>query len=161
MRNVDFTLGFPLEREALNDLMNSDEYCDRIKMAHYESTSNTSVNIKMFSPEPKDLKYVRLVVPIPKRDAKGVIISSLREAYFDETTKKRYDGVVERKKPSLITFIVFSSSETILSGRYEEKMRECYDFFLEVVKANRSILEERINRLDSKAIQNLLRDVLV
>ena len=57
MRNVDFKLGFPIQRKNLNMLMNEECFSEHIFMSQYESTAHTNVNIKMYSVKPIDFKY--------------------------------------------------------------------------------------------------------
>lgn len=133
MRNVDFRLGWPIDRQKLNKLMNDSRYSDRISMSQCETTSHTNVNIKMFSKKPKGFDYDCLVIPI---DVK-------KEPYFVKMNKNPYKSK-KKKKKKYITFIVFSSSEVILSGRYEKNMKEAYEFFVAEVFKNKSAIEEKI-----------------
>lgn len=66
MRNVDFKLGFVIDREKLNILMNQQKYIDIIYMSQYEPTNHTNVNIKMYSKQPINFKYYCLVIPTKK-----------------------------------------------------------------------------------------------
>ena len=59
MRNVDFKLGFFIDRKALNMLMNSEKYSDRVFMSQCETTGHTNVNIKCI---PDNLKDVNMIV---------------------------------------------------------------------------------------------------
>jgi hypothetical protein len=131
MRNVDFRLGFPVDRQKLNELLNGEKYSDKIAMSQCEPTGNTNVNIKMIQSKPKNFEYDCLVIPQNEKP------------YFIKHKKKIYRSK-KKKKTKHITFIVFSSSEVILSGRYEEKMKEMYQFFIEEAFKNRDIIEEKI-----------------
>ena len=42
------------------------------------------------------------------------------------------------------TFIVFGSSETIVSGRYDSAMKKDYEFIVKEIFENRDIVEEKI-----------------
>ncbi len=132
MRNVDFKLGFFIDREELNNLMNSPIYRDKVFMSQCEATGHTNVNIKMFANKPKGYLYDCLVMPLNK------------EAYFIELNKNPYKPK-KKKKDKHTTFIVFSSSEIILSGRYEENMKEMYEFFVSEVIKNKKRVEEKLN----------------
>ena len=135
MRNVDFKLGFPIDKKKLNRLMNRSEYKERVYLSQWESTSATHVNIKMFTKKPEDFKYDVLVY-----DDGGTI-----DPYFIQMTEKIY----ARKKTvgkKFITFIVFSSAETILTGRYNQNVKEQYDFFVETVLKHRAEKEEVISK---------------
>ncbi|HSA76109.1 MAG TPA: hypothetical protein VLE02_01070 [Nitrosarchaeum sp.] len=128
MKNFDFKLGFPIDVISLNNVMNKEEYDHMIFMCQRESARGSSVNIKFYTEQPDDYRYTALTY---KNDQP--IISFLRENILKKTpTKKKY-----------ITFIVFSSSEVILSGRYKD-MRDAYNFFLECIQNNKSEILERI-----------------
>ncbi len=57
MTNVDFELGFTIDRKKLNTLMNQRQYNNIIFKSQYETTGNTNVNIKWYSSQPSDFKY--------------------------------------------------------------------------------------------------------
>jgi hypothetical protein len=130
MRNVDFKLGFFINRKALNELMNSKSYTDRIFMSQCETTGHTNVNIKMYAQQPDLYDYDCLVIPT---DEDPYFIKLKSNIYKVKKTKKEYT-----------TFIVFSSSEIILSGKYEEEMKADYEFFVSEVIKNKNLIEEKI-----------------
>jgi len=132
MRNVDFQLGFSLNRASLNSLMNEKKYKDIVALSQYESTVHTNVNIQLFSETPKNFKYTTLVYD-PKKT----------KPYFILEEKNRY-GKRKGTKKKFTTFIVFSTSEVILTGRYIENMRKAYEFFIKTVMSHRKSLEEKI-----------------
>ncbi len=145
MRNVDFQLGFYIDREALNRLMNDQAYADKIYMSQYETTGHTNVNIKMHSSRPKTLLYNRLVVPQDTNES----------PYYDTVVTNDYRNTEKKAKNQYITFIVFSSSEVILSGRYFEKMRDMYNFFVNTVLQHREMVEERVVKPDESAVASI------
>jgi hypothetical protein len=130
MRNVDFKLGFFINRKALNNLMNNKKYNDRIFMSQCETTGHTNVNIKMYAKKPENYSYDCLVMPIDE------------PSYFITLTSNIYKS--KKAKNEYTTFIVFSSSEIILSGKYEEEMKADYEFFVSEVFKNKSLIEEKI-----------------
>jgi hypothetical protein len=148
MRNVDFKLGFPIERASLNSLMNSKQFSHNIFMSQYESTGHTNVNIKMFSRVPDGFRYDCLKIPLDGADP-----------YFIKVPKNVFKSKKKREKEETkekyITFIVFSSSEIILSGRYNENMREMYNFFIDVVSKNKNVIEEKLELPNKREITKL------
>lgn len=135
MKNYGFNLGFGILREPLNILMNNEEYSDKVYMSEYESTGHTNVNIKMYSVKPDNFTYTCITY-----DNNGV-----GEGTFTiEETKDIHGKKVKADKDEYVTFIVFSSSEVILSGKYTENMRELYDFFREIITNNKNYLEEKL-----------------
>lgn len=149
MRNVDFKLGFPIERPALNYLMNGETFRDKIFMSQYESTGHTNVNIKMFSRKPKDFRYDCLVIPLDK--ARKPHFIKLTDIPYKSAKKKEKETTVEK----YITFIVFSSSEIILSGRYDRNMKEMYEFFVQTVFKNRTSIEEKLSNLNETELRKI------
>ena len=151
MRNVDFKLGFPIERPALNYLMNGQDYRDKIFMSQYESTGHTNVNIKMFSRKPEDFHYDCLI--IPKNPKKEPHFIKIKDIPYKSAKKKEK----EQKETKYITFIVFSSSEIILSGRYDRNMKEMYEFFVQTVFHNRKRIEEKLEDLNEYEVRKITK----
>lgn len=133
MRNVDFRLGFPINRQRLNQLMNRAIYKDKIEMSQCETTSHTNVNIKMRCEASRDMNNC-LVIPQNPEDG---------EPYWELVVDNPYRTKKPYKK-KYITFIVFSSAEVILSGSDEETMRKMYNFFIKETYANKNLIEEKI-----------------
>jgi hypothetical protein len=141
MKNYGFNLGFCILREPLNILMNESKFSDKVYMSEYESTGHTNVNIKMFSIKPPGFTYTKIT------DEK--FNSSQNTLGGDTRFRKEEVEKIEYKKEKpekdeYITFIVFSSSEVILSGKYTENMREMYNFFRKIIGDNKNILEEKL-----------------
>jgi hypothetical protein len=141
MKNVDFKLGFFIDREELNKLMNRKEYSHIVFMSQCETTGHTNVNIKMYCQKPDDYTYDCLVIPFDSKP------------YFIELTENPYK--LEKRKKDRITFIVFSSSEIILSGRYDSEMEKTYNFFIETVFKYRNLIEEKIKKPNVDLISHL------
>lgn len=133
MKNYGFNLGFGILREPLNILMNDPEYSDKVYMSEYESTGHTNVNIKMYSVKPKDFTYTCISAPV-----------SPSEDFTFEEVKTISGKKIKTEKDEYVTFIVFSSSEVILSGKYTENMKELYDFFRNIITNNKEYLEEKL-----------------
>ena len=142
MRNVDFRLGFFIDRKELNRLMNDQKYADKIFMSQHESTAHTNVNIKMYAKKPKDYMHDCLVMP--END----------DPYFIKLRHNHYRPT-KKKKPKYTTAIVFSSSEIILSGRYEQTMKKSYEFFVKTAVSNRGIIEEKLKSPDNNLMDHL------
>lgn len=149
MKNVDFKIGWPLERPALNYLMNKEKYSKYIFMSQYESTGNTNVNIKMFSRKPPGFKYDCLVVPL--NDPQNPYFIKLSDIPYKSEKKKKKD----LKDDKYVTFIAFSSSEIILSGRYDENMKEMYNFFVHTVFTHKKDIEEKMEQVEDSKVRKI------
>lgn len=153
MKNVDFRIGWAIERPALNLLMNDEKYADNIFMSQYESTGHTNVNIKMYSRKPAGFTYDCLVIPLDEKKAPGFI--KLTDIPYKSEKKKKKDA----SKDKYVTFIAFSSSEIILSGRYDKNMEEMYNFFVKTVFSHRKHIEERLDDANEGEISKIKRRV--
>ena len=129
MRNVNFKIGFPIDKFSLNRLMNRDAYRNHVYLTKYESTSDTHVNIKMFTEKPDKFEYNMLAY-----DSAGI-----ENPYFIQMTWET------EHKPMYVTFLIFSSAEVILSGHYINSMKEQYKFFIETINKHRHEIEEKIS----------------
>jgi hypothetical protein len=136
MQNRDFKFGFDIDRGKLNNLMNSPKYADKVHMSQCEKTAHTSVNIKMHAEEPEDYTYDCLVIPAEDTNI---------EPYFITLDNNIY-RTIKKDKEKFTTLIVFSSSETIQSGRYDVHMKEMYEFFIKEVMENKKQIEEVIEK---------------
>lgn len=150
MRNINFSIGFCIDRERLNRLMNEEKYRDVVHMSQCETTGNTNVNIKMHTHKPKDHRFYTLEYPK----------STLRQKVCEPVVLGLADNVYGTKKKDKkiwTTMVVFSTSQVILSGRYPEVMKKRYQFFIDELIRNRHKIEEKI-RAPDKTLKEYLRD---
>lgn len=151
MKNVDFSLGYNISRQNLNKVMNKKKYSKHVFMSQYESTGQTNVNTKMDQKKPEKYKLTCLVFSL----------SSSKQPYL---TKILEDKIVFRtpkkeKKPKYNTFIVFASSKTILSGRYDEDMERALDIFLSIVYENQDEIKQVIKPIDNLGIKRIISEI--
>lgn len=130
MCNLHFPMGYEIDRERLNALMNKPKYADKVAMAEYETTDTSSVRIRMYHDKKLESKHQVLIYPD----------EGLGTPYFRRMRLLR-EGK-NKKKDKYITFIVFATSETILSGRYPNTMKDRYEFFIKEMINNRELLED-------------------
>lgn len=147
MKNIDFFLGYNIDREALNMLMNSKKYSKYIFMSNFEPTGQTSVNIKMFVKRPTKQRFTCLYYPHGNRP-KLKDIESI-------TQYKR----PKRAKPKYNTFIVFESSKTKLSGCYDRDMCRVLKIFLTIIGENKNSIEQNFKSIDKNSLRAILREI--
>jgi len=135
MMNVDFSMGFPIDKSKLIALIDSREYEGKI-FSQCEKTSTTHVNTRMLSIKPSEFKYTILCYKKGSSSNPIFLISPVKLYYTNHK--------IEQKKYT--TFITFSSSQTILSGRYPTNMRENYEFFVRLILENKSEIIECVER---------------
>lgn len=132
MRNYDFKLGFILNRSVLNNIMSNPEYDSMIKLSKYIPTDDTNVKIKMLAPKTNNK---------PLFDC--LIIDDSSELRLEELEQNPYDKPKKKVKEELDTFIVFSSSATIFSGRNIKSMEYNYNIFIDIIKKYKNEIEEK------------------
>ena len=137
MRNVGFNLGFSIDLNRLNTLMNDDKYRDYVDVAQRETTGHPNVNISMYSKRPEDFTYDTLVYKHPNLKNRPI---------QEQIVENPYE---KKEKKTHTTFIVFSSSQIILSGRYPGEMKRLYNLFITEVMKHRDELQERLRKPDS------------
>lgn len=131
MMNTGFNLKYYIRRKELNKIMNDPEYKDKVLLSQYESTTHPNVNIKMFSTCPVDHTFVKMELdtcPINKDIESFCKFNCTYTQVFENVFKK------EKKKVDQDTFIVFSSGQVIVTGRYLSKMIENCNFFMKIIE---------------------------
>ena len=143
MVNVDFHLGFDVDQKKLDQLLQN-ESNDFYTI--YETPVNTSVNIKLDYPEPADKKFQQIIIQGPADKPKVTFTTT------EECPKARTKGVRTH------TFLVFSSSKVIQSGRYYEcEMEPAYQKFHDFIIRNRNHIELQLQeqRFDMAQLRGL------
>lgn len=130
MENVGFNIGFPINRIALNELMNKQvpDYTSRVYMSEFDSTESTSVKIKMYAIRPTTLPDKCLIYDTSKEK-----FEMSETEHISYNIDDGYD-----------TFLVFSSGQCNLTGRFNTSKKDNFEFFVQEIKRNRHLLEERL-----------------
>jgi hypothetical protein len=136
MRNIDFGLGFNVDRDKLSDFLIRDD-CE-LHCLMEPLFGSTSVNIKIpLSGSRDDME----VVKICQRGGEWVkTITDYREylSILDETERKK-----KIKKQRYNTFLVFHSGAVIFSGLTADLMRDTYYDFMRILgNASSDIIEK-------------------
>jgi TATA-box binding protein (TBP) (component of TFIID and TFIIIB) len=137
MTNKIFNTGFNVNRQNLDIYMNQNT---RFTSLLETSFGYTGVNIKTsFDIDPENTKLTRLKCDKYNNWEKTYITLSkyLDSLSVNERTK-------ENNKRPRITFLVFHSGTVIMSGMTVQYMKSVYNDFIEVLKNNRELLEEKI-----------------
>ena len=149
MRNIDFSLGFSVDREKLNKYMTEQ---DDLHCLLETSFGYTGVNIKI--PLEKDIRTMKV---------KKMVYSEKSDSWeYNMTTYDEYLGLLkdkERKKKleddRYNTFLVFHSGKVIMSGLTFEFMRDKYYDFLDIIRKAYEEIEERLDESDSEVTTKL------
>lgn len=141
MTNIDFNLGFNINREALDDYINTKTSFNSILETSF---GYTGVNIKIPLDKSKgNPSYNRLTLV----DDKWVMDEVGGDVYFENLNPK--DQKKELSKNRYNTFLVFHSGNVILSSKHHYYMRDVYDNFIQIVDSSRNIIEERVGVLQA------------
>jgi TATA-box binding protein (TBP) (component of TFIID and TFIIIB) len=137
MRNIDFSLGFKLDREKLDEYINTfTQYYSLLET----SIGYTGVNIKFPSEKPitdlmlKELRYGT------RRWLKERFVPY--KTYLDTMTVKEQQKKLDKKR--MITFLVFHSGKVIMSSMCEDFAKDTYYKFLDIVRENYKTFKERL-----------------
>ena len=138
MRNIDFGLGFFIDREKLDHYFNTEtEYCSLLET----SIGYTGVNIKI--PFKKSITELNL----KQLTWKGSDWGKPEEITFSDYLERLKPKEREKKlkKDRYHTFLVFHSGKIILSSLCEEFARDTYYEFMNIIKDNKDFFEEKLD----------------
>jgi TATA-box binding protein (TBP) (component of TFIID and TFIIIB) len=127
MTNVDFNLGFIVNREALDKYMN---YNTNYNSLLETSFGYTGINIKF------PITYSLDNLEIPTFIFKN-------EEWVETVTL--YKDIPSKKKKKYNTFLVFHSGNIIMSGMIEELMKPAFDIFQKIISECRDEIEEKLD----------------
>ena len=137
MRNIDFSLGFLVDREKLNQHMINKQ--DNLHCLLETSFGYTGLNIKM--PLQDDITQLQIKKLVFKDDV-WVENYTIYNEFLDSLPEK------ERKKKEYDrynTFLVFQSGKVIHSGISNEYMKKSYYDFLDIINSCYEHIEEKLD----------------
>lgn len=139
MRNIDFSLGFLVDREKLNQYMSTQQ---KFHCLLETSFGYTGVNIKI--PLDKDICLM---------DVKKLTYNNQDDSWTEEwkTYKDYLNTLPEKDKETKLsetrynTFLVFHSGKVIMSGLTSKFMEDVYYYFLQIMNDCYDLIEERLD----------------
>jgi TATA-box binding protein (TBP) (component of TFIID and TFIIIB) len=141
MRNIDFSLGFLVDREKLNHYLSPNNNLNKEFHCLLETSFGyTGVNIKI--PLKEDIRKMKIKKMI-NEDGNWIYIDTYYQEYLDLLSQKDRDAKLKDTKYS--TFLVFHSGKVIHSSITKEYMREPYYQFLSIMKSGFDYIEERLD----------------
>jgi hypothetical protein len=137
MRNIDFSLGFFVDREKLNQFMINKQ--DNLHCLLETSFGYTGLNIKI--PLEEDIKQLQ-IKKLVFRGEQWVENYTIYNEFLEllppkERKKKEYDRYN--------TFLVFQSGKVIHSGISNEYMKNSYYNFLKIIASCYDQIEEKLD----------------
>jgi len=137
MRNIDFSLGFILDREKLDEYFNTfTQYCSLLET----SIGYTGVNIKI--PVKKAITDLSIKELVYKESDWMVPKTIPYQTYLDTLKPKEMQKKLDKERFN--TFLVFHSGKVIMSSMCEEFARDTYYEFLDIIKNNYKQFEEKL-----------------
>ena len=137
MRNIDFSLGFFVDREKLNHHMINNQ--DNLHCLLETSFGYTGLNIKI--PLEEDIFQLQIKKLVYK-DNEWVETFSIYKEFLDTLSEK------EQKKKAYNrynTFLVFQSGKVIHSGISAEYMKKAYYDFIRIIESCYNNIEEKLD----------------
>lgn len=141
MRNVDFSLGFIVDREKLVNYIS-----EQTKYNWYLEISNkyTGVNTKI--PLHKDMTELKInKIEYTNNDWKHTITTY--QDYLDILSLK--DRLSKLREPKFTSFLIFHSGRVIVSGLTEDYTEHNYRYFINIMREIFDIIEERLDPIDN------------
>ena len=138
MTNIDFNIGFEVDREKLDIYMNEDNKYNSLLEASFGYTGvNIKFPVKNVEPEIIHIKFDQVgYEPI-------YFESPSWDSFVKTIDKKDGDKMVNKKRYS--TFLVFHSGEVIMSGMNLQMMKPHFDTFSKMIKDSRHLIEEKLD----------------
>jgi len=134
MCNIDFSVGFIIDREKLNNYLcknNNFEYNNQNLHCLLETSFGyTGVNIKI--PIKKPIEHLKIIKLVYSNQHGWQKYNTTYQEYLKLLTPKEQKQKLKSKKYN--TFLVFHSGKVIMSGINQEYMIDIYYFFLEIIR---------------------------
>jgi len=141
MTNIDFSVGFCIDRQKLDDLLNQQTPFHSLLETSF---GYTGVNVKFSLQQPwlslpVPLLSLNLEAPVP-----GASKWTLTQRPLDSLIPKECHTVLQRKK-KYNTFLVFHSGNVIMSGMTKQTMKEDFTRFYQLIQEWKPLIEEQIH----------------
>lgn len=137
MRNIDFSVGFLVDREKLTRYMNTQTQFHSLLETSF---GYTGCNIKI--PITRDITTMD-IKKLTFEDDKIVETKITYGEYLKCLSEKERTKKLNKNRYN--TFLVFHSGRTIYSGLTYEYMKETYYYFLEIMRTCYDQIEERLD----------------
>ena len=137
MRNIDFSLGFIVDREKLNRYMATEANSHCLLETSF---GYTGVNIKI--PLDRDISTMKIKKLVYSDENDWELTNSTYNEYLSLLTPKEKEAKIKASRYN--TFLVFHSGKVIMSGLISNFMKNVYNNFLEMIRECFDKIEERL-----------------
>jgi hypothetical protein len=137
MRNIDFSLGFNVDREKLAKYISTQTKYHCLLETSFGYTgcnSKVPINIDIRKMKIKKLSFV---------DDNWVEKDSTYDEYLNKLTEKEINKKMNKER--FVTFLIFHSGKVIQSSINSEFGRDSYYYFLEIINSAFDEIEERLD----------------
>ena len=137
MRNIDFSLGFNVDREKLAKYISTQTKYHCLLETSFGYTgcnSKVPINIDIRKMKIKKLSFL---------DDNWVEKDSTYDEYLSKLTEKEINKKMNKER--FVTFLIFHSGKVIQSSINSEFGRDSYYYFLEIIKSAFDEIEERLD----------------
>lgn len=136
MRNIDFSVGFLIDREKLNKFM-----CEQKEFHCLLETSfgYTGVNVKI--PLEKNIETMK-IIKLYENNNNWVQEAGTYKDYLDILPEKDQKHKLNAQRYN--TFLVFHSGKIIMSGLTSDFMEDVFYYFINTIVKSRDKIEEKL-----------------
>lgn len=137
MRNVDFNIGFCIDREKLSRFMTTQTKFNSLLETSFGYTG-CNVKIKL-SKNIVDLVLRKIVYMNDEYVESTILYGDYLKLLPEKEQLKKLNKV------RYSTFLIFQSGKIICSSISKEYSRDAYEYFIEIIKECRPIIEEKLD----------------
>ena len=137
MTNIDFNLGFIVNRENLDKYMNQNTEHNSLLETSF---GYTGVNIKF----PAIPVPIKTIIPRLTYSGQWNDTTITYEDYYKSLSDK--DREKAKQKEKYTTFLVFHSGNVIMSGVTKQLMENTYDEFIKIINSCKPEIEEKLTK---------------
>lgn len=136
MRNIDFSVGFLIDREKLNKFMSEQE---EFRCLLETSFGYTGVNVKI--PLEKNIETMK-IIKLYETDNIWHEEPGTYKDYLDILPEKEQKHKINSQRYN--TFLVFHSGKIIMSGLTSEFMEDTFYYFINTILKSQDKIEEKL-----------------
>jgi len=136
MRNIDFSVGFLIDREKLNKFMSEQK---EFHCLLETSFGYTGVNVKI--PLEKNIETMK-IIKLYETNNNWIQEAGTYKDYLDILPEKDQKHKLNAQRYN--TFLVFHSGKIIMSGLTSEFMEDVFYYFINTIVKSRDKIEEKL-----------------
>ena len=136
MTNKDFSVGFTVNRENLDNIINSDTQYNSLLETSF---GYTGVNLKMKLDPKIDRSFNCLELDVDSGEYREYTIEY--NEYLKSLSEKE---LIKENKDRHVTFLIFQSGNVIMSGMNEFFMEKYYNIFFDIIEKHRTEILDKL-----------------